>query len=140
MVRRQKWSPFLVPALWSAAAQHDKCPVIEWLASAAETLPSPVRLGDDTMPAKDAVLTGWACLKASLPILGIDSTGGLTEWLATHGFRRPQELHHFSAQAQELLVSAAAQHFGPCPNERPKQPPTLQMSCFFLLHSPSRGR
>ena len=41
-IRSQRWSPLMVPLLWSAAGEDQSVPIVEWLVTAASAIGEPV--------------------------------------------------------------------------------------------------
>ena len=72
-IRRQRWSPVMVPLLWSAAGEEQTTPMVEWLVTTASTIPVPVQFHGGQDLASESVRTGWAALRAVLRSWGIQS-------------------------------------------------------------------
>ena len=58
VIRRQQWSIFNVPLMWSAAENVHDCPMLEWLSTTADQLPR-INIGGEEMGGREAVQAGW---------------------------------------------------------------------------------
>ena len=85
-IRRQQWSIFNVPLMWSAEGAQD-CPMLEWLSTVADQLPR-MNIG------RDAVQVGWNALHHTFQSMGILSREDLSE-----------QGSHFSGRVQERILN-----------------------------------
>ena len=105
-IRRQQWSPFNVPLMWAAAAGDDTCPVLQWLASAAQHVESMFVAGS-IVSGHDAAVVGWEALSEVMRSWDIRSREDLSEWIHRQGFPRPRWGAHITARAQERILTMA---------------------------------
>ena len=103
---QQQWSAFNVPSMWAAAAGDDTCPVLQWLASAAQHVESMFVAGS-IVSGHDAAVVGWEALSEVMRSWDIRSREDLSEWIHRQGFPRPRWGAHITARAQERILTMA---------------------------------
>ena len=87
-LRRQQWSVFNVPLMWSAACGDRNCGVLQWLSTVAASL-SVSFLGESVNGAA-AAHAGWDALCGAMREWGIHSREDLSEWIHRQGFPQPR--------------------------------------------------
>ena len=100
-IQQQRWSPFNVPLMWSAAGTSATTPIVEWMVGALRGL---------TIPAVPdaAVVIGWTALREVFRGWGIMAAEDLTTRLCQKGFPRCAVGNHISARAQEHILRQVA--------------------------------
>ena len=62
-IQQQRWSPFNVPLMWSAAGTSATTPLVEWMVGASRGLTIPaVEFHEGSMEPEAAVVVGWTAL------------------------------------------------------------------------------
>ena len=62
--QQQRWSPFNVPLMWSAARTSATAPIVEWMVGASRGLTIPaVEFHEGSMEPDAAVVAGWSALR-----------------------------------------------------------------------------
>ena len=105
-IRRQQWSAFNVPLMWSASVGDNTCPVLQWLVGAAQHIES-MTVGSTTVSGHDAAVVGWEALSEVMRSWNIRSREDLAEWIFRQGFPRPRWGAHINARAQERILTMA---------------------------------
>ena len=108
-IRRHQLSAFNVPLMW-AAAEGDSCPVLGWLAGAAQNLV--INVGGEEVPGPEAVIMSWEALRNVFQTHQIHSREHLAEWIHRQGFPMPRWGSHFSGRAQERILTLATSSDG----------------------------
>ena len=95
-----------MPLMWSASVGDDTCPVLQWLAGAAQHIESMI-VGSTTLSGHDTVVVGWEALSEVMRSWDIRSREDLAEWIFRQGFPRPRWGAHITARAQERILTMA---------------------------------
>ena len=96
-IRRQQWSVFNVPLMWSAA---------DWITHRAEQCPR-INICGVEMGGGEAIQAGWEVLRHMIESVGIRSREDLAEWIHSEGFPQPRWGEHFSGRVQERIFNMA---------------------------------
>ena len=105
-LRRQQWSAVNVPLMWSGSVGSDTCPVLQWLAGAAQHIESMI-VGSTTLNGHGAVVVGWEALSEVMRSWDIRSREDLVECIFRQEFPRPRWCAHITARAQERILTMA---------------------------------
>ena len=78
-IQQQRWSPFNVPLMWSAAGTSATTPIVEWMVGASRGLTIPaVMFHEGSMEPGAAVVAGWSALRDVFRGWGIMAAEDLT--------------------------------------------------------------
>ena len=109
-IQQQRWSPFNVPLMWSAAGTSATTPIVEWMVGASRGLTLPaVEFHEGSMEPEAAVVVGWTALREVFRGWGIMAAEDLTTRLCQEGFPRCSVGNHISARAQEHILRQACE-------------------------------
>ena len=109
-VHEQRWSALNVPLIWAAAGSNDVCPIVDWLAAAADGAPLVDIGARSPLEPFLAVWEGWRALRSCLRSWGITCKEDLGPRLREHGFQVPQRLtigQYLSQSLQEAILNRA---------------------------------
>ena len=110
-IQQQRWSPFNVPLMWSAAGTSATTPLWNgWMVGASRGLTIPaVEFHEGSMEPDAAVVVGWTALREVFRGWSIMAAEDLTTRLCQEGFPRCAVGNHISARAQEHILRQACE-------------------------------
>ena len=111
-ILQQRRSAINVPLMWAAAGGDDSTPVLDRLVERLVLCPQPLEHYGGHMAASVAVRTGWLALRDAMRSWGIQTREDLSTWLRSQGFPGPAPGNHFSARAQEFILTEVSSFDG----------------------------